>query len=89
MAGIDCMSGTYDEWCEFHNWVARSKRPQYCRYFYPTPRYGEEDGKPIVGRMTNTPVRVDKWLWKNCPLKSVKRELKWMYGSNAKKFLNE
>lgn len=77
MAGIDKIYGTYDQWCDFHNWMARSKRPQYCRYFYPTPNYGV-DGTHI-GCITNTPVRVDRWLWDNCPLKFVKKRLKEMY----------
>ena len=74
MAGIDKIYGSYSEWIEFHTWVAESKRPQYCVYFYPTPTYGR--GSMSI---TNTPIRVDKWLWKNCPLKFVKRELKKMY----------
>jgi hypothetical protein len=76
MAGIDKIYGTYQEWIEFHHWVASSKRPQYCKYFYPTPPYGE------VGCITNTPVKVDKWLWDNCPFDWVKDRLKEMYGGN-------
>ena len=72
MAATDKIYGTFEQWCEFHQWVARSKRPQYCRYFYPTPF--------AYGPITNTPVWVDKWLWDNCPLKWVKQELKKMYG---------
>lgn len=76
MASIDKIYGTYEQWCQFHNWMAYSKRPQYCRYFYPTPAYGSE------GPITNTPVKVDKWLYDNCPLKWVKQRLKEMYGGN-------
>lgn len=81
MAAIDKIYGTYYQWCEFHTWVATSKRPQYCRYFYPTPSYGE-DGTGI-GPITNTPVKVDIWLWENCPLEWVKERLKEMYGGKA------
>lgn len=77
MAGIDKIYGTYEQWCEFHYWVATSKRPQYCMYFYPTPPL--LDGKHR-GPITNTPVRVDRWLWDNCPLKFVKKRLNEMYG---------
>lgn len=74
MAGIDKIYGTYHEWVELHGWVAKSKRPQYCQYFYTTPPYGQS------GPITNTPTRVDKWLWDNCPFDWVKRRLKQMYG---------
>ena len=67
MSGIDKIYGTYDQWCDLHHWVATSKRPQYCRHFYPTPPY---DGG--IGPITNTPVKVDIWLYENCPFEWVK-----------------
>lgn len=78
MASIDKIYGDRDKWMEFHRWVATSKRPQYCRYFYPTPRDG-------VGPITNTTVRVDQWLWLNCPLPWVKDRLKEMYNGSPLK----
>jgi hypothetical protein len=69
MAAIDKLYGTFDQWCELHTWVANSTRPQYCRYFYPTPEYGK------TGPITNTPIRVDIWLYKNCPFDWVKKQL--------------
>ena len=73
MAGIDKIYGTDQQWQELHNFVAMSKRPQYCRYFYPTPNYNTE------GAIMNNPVKVDKWLWDNCPFKWVKERLQFMY----------
>ena len=75
MAAIDKIYGTFDQWCELHQWVARSKRPQYCRYFYPTPIYQKGDGE-----IMNNPVVVDRWLYENCPFKWIKKKLKEMYG---------
>lgn len=74
MAGIDKIYGNFQQWCDFHKWMAHSKRPQYCRYFYPTPPFNVEE-RPI----TNTPVNIDRWLWDNCPLKFVKKQLREMY----------
>lgn len=75
MAAIDKIYGTFDEWCELHHWIACSKRPQYCRYFYPTVSYGMDRGEILMA-----PVLVDRWLWDTCPFKWVKKELKKMYG---------
>ena len=82
MAGIDCIYGTFDQWQELHQWVARSKRPQYCRYFYPTPACCEENTTDDKGRIMHTPVKVDKWLWDNCPFPWVKEELAFMYNGS-------
>jgi hypothetical protein len=76
MAGIDKIYGTYEQWIHLHQWVAESKRPQYCRYFYPTPSYDENDE---LGPIMNTPCHVDRWLWDNCPFEWVKERLKYMY----------
>lgn len=77
MAAIDKIYGTHSQWCEFHDWVAGSKRPQYCRYFYPTPPYSDE--VELIGSITNTTIKVDKWLWRNCPIKFVIKQLKEKY----------
>jgi hypothetical protein len=74
VAAIDKIYGNYEQWSELHQWIARSKRPQYCRYFYPTPRGMEGDG-PIM----NNPVKVDRWLWDNCQLPWVIERLRFMY----------
>jgi hypothetical protein len=74
MAAIDGIFGTFDQWCEFHHWVATSKRPQYCKYFYPTPL---NDG--TKGLIANTPVKVDIWLYNNCSLEWVKERLEIMH----------
>ena len=80
MAAIDCIFGTWNQWDEFHQWVANSKRPQYCRYFYPTPWHGvDENGEEHVGRITNTPMKVDKWLWEHCPIEFVRERIKEVY----------
>ena len=75
MAGIDKIYGSFEQWCELHQWIAQSKRPQYCRYFYPTPADDSDKG-PIL----NAPVKVDRWLWDNCPFNWVKDRLRTMYG---------
>lgn len=76
MASIDKIYGTYDQWVEFHYWVANSDRPQYCRYFLPTPEYGTE------GAITNFSSEADEWLWDNCPLPFVQRALREQYNNN-------
>jgi hypothetical protein len=83
MAGIDKVYGTYIQWVELHNWVANSKRPQYCKYFYTTPPYSS-DGS-ITGCIMNTPVHVDVWLWENCPFDWLKERLQEMYQGPPKK----
>lgn len=77
MACIDKIYGTPIQWIELHSWIANSKRPQYCRWFYPTPN-GED------GCIFNAPVRVDKWIFENCPLKWVRKRLIVMYGSEER-----
>jgi hypothetical protein len=83
MAAIDKIYGTYEQWCDLHHWVATSKRPQYCRHFCPTPAYGE-NGKGD-GPIMNNPVKVDRWLWDNCPFKWVKKRLSIMYSGEPPK----
>jgi len=79
MAGIDKIYGTYQQWCEFHNWVSISKRPQYCQYFYPTPTYGQK------GAIAQMPKRADRWLRDNCPIKFVQKRLKEQYKDNLER----
>ena len=82
MASIDKIYGTYNQWCDFHSWVANSKRPQYCKYFYPTPNYGVSSAD--IGPITNFSARADKWIYKNCPLKWVKARIKEQYNGAPK-----
>jgi len=57
--------GGYDRWCNLHAWVAGSKRPQYCKYFRPTPAGN--------GWIIDAPERVIRWLRENCPFEWMKR----------------
>lgn len=84
MAAIDKIYGTYDNWLEFHSWVANSKRPQYCKYFYPTPMSANGYSKDHVGPLTNFPTHADKWLYKNCPIKWVKKRIREQYNGAPK-----
>lgn len=77
MAAIEKIYGTCEQWIDLHHWVATSKRPQYCQYFYPTPAWDKEG--PIV----NFPKRVDSWIYKNCPFKWVKKRIKEQYNGRV------
>lgn len=80
MAAIDKIYGTYGEWIDFHSWVANSERPQYCKYFYPTPSYCGGHRGPL----TMFPLRADKWIYENCPLKWVKERIREQYNGAPK-----
>ena len=78
MAAIDKIYGTYEQWCELHAWIARSRRPQYCAFFYPTPAYNS--GERAIAYF---PERADKWLWENCPFNWVREQLVHQYGEKG------
>ena len=77
MAGIDKIYGTHDQWVELFQWLRMSKRPQYVVYMLFPPGASVPDNEERA--LTNTPVRVDRWLWDNCPLPFVKKRLRFMY----------
>lgn len=83
MSGIEKIYGTNDQFEEMLNWLAQN-RPQYCRFLYQPFGYGSATNRPI----SNFPIYADKWLYKNCPLKWVKKAIEFRYNGdpNKKKF---
>jgi hypothetical protein len=77
MAGIDKIYGNYNDWSDLFYWLANSSRPQYCKYFYPTPSNLDD---PIAC----FPFKADKWIFANCPehLAWVRIKILEQYGGN-------
>ncbi len=75
MASIDKIYGTKEQYWQFYNWC----EDQIGTWFFYDEPLGEN------GPITNTPVWVDVWLWKNCPFEFVKMRLLDMYGDKAPK----
>lgn len=88
MAGVDKLYGTEKEWQELFDWLRfRSGRVQYVRYLY-IPQWMDWEVNPprriFSGEISNFPARVDKWLYKNCPLKWVKERIREQYNGAPK-----
>lgn len=81
MAAIDKIYGTEKEYDTFYEW-AEKNRPDILKHFYPRDGCNNYD-RPI----TNFPVRVDKWLLKNCPIKFVIDRIREQYDLKENEFL--
>lgn len=78
MASIDKIYGTNEQYDEFYSWC-KENAVEMIDFFYQKDDYGGES-RPI----TNTPIYADVWLWKNCDIKFVKKQLESMYGGKPK-----
>ena len=74
MAAIDKIYGSTEEYDEFFAWIEGNK-PEYTQYFYQRDGYKNNISRPI----TNFPVRVDRWLMRNCPIRWVKDRIHEQY----------
>lgn len=72
MAAIDKIYGTKYQWIELFEYL-RMARPQYVKFMYP-PYFGAN-----IQPLSNFPRYADKWLYKNCQLKFVRKAIKDQY----------
>lgn len=81
MAAIDKIYGTIDDWVELYVWLKKNK-PGYIKFLYdcPSPHSSVKEN-PI----TNFPVSADEWIYKNCPIKFVKKGQKSQYSPDTLK----
>lgn len=71
------------EWCEmFDDFCIKDINKSILDCFYIKP-YMIEDNK-IEYMVTNTPICVDEWLWKHCPLPFIRQYMSKNWGYTTK-----
>ena len=83
MAGIDKIYGNQTDYYMFRNWLEENNK-DLLEGLYPEFGCGEEN-RPIA--MYGE--KEDAWLYINCPLKFIKENIEFMYGSSLKKLLRK
>ena len=78
MAGIDKIYGTQAQYDEFRAWMQKEK-PEFLNYFYARPLAPTRKFP-----LTNFPIEVDAWLYKNCPFSWVRAAIEEQYNGAPK-----
>lgn len=78
MASIDKIYGTNQQYSEFYSWCKKNAEGM-LKFFYEMDDYTSR-----IRPITNTPIYVDVWLWKNCTLSFVREQLFKMYNGIPK-----
>lgn len=90
MAAMDKIYGSIDDWVELYLWLKKNK-PRYIKQFlYDCPSIhpskeicsipGFSEKQRMIGMFS---VEADKFLYKNCPLKFVRKRLKQQYSKES------
>ena len=74
MAAVDKIYGNEKQYDEFYNWCLKNN-PNITQYFYEK-NYKDSN---LSQAITNFPVNIDEWLYENCNIDWVIREIRFQY----------
>ncbi len=78
MAGIDRMYGSTKQYDKFKRWLRKYNRDLLC-FFYQRDGCEDDNDRP----MTNFPFWTDVWLYRNCDLDFVRKNLLEQYNEKS------